>query len=173
MLSQNATQGTAVFNRRQQNQLTGYELVTPLLGQLVGNVEQSTHVVRHGHIAGIALNFRQVLNFLRHGLSYPAGLNPHLFEQRFNGASLLVQQGLHQMHGLDEVMVFANRDGLRIRQRGLQLAGELVDSHVLLSPKFVVNTDQPCGPDIPIALKLNVGASGGSSSWAERNSSEI
>ncbi|GAA0850649.1 hypothetical protein GCM10009113_32530 [Marinobacter szutsaonensis] len=70
------------------------------------------------------------------------------------------------MQRLNEVVVLANRERLRVRQRGLQFAGELVDSHVsvsLIQLADIWRTLWRFGY-IQIALHLNVGAAGGTSS---------
>jgi hypothetical protein len=74
--------------------------------------------------------------------------------------------------GLDEVVVFAYRNGLRVREGGLQFAGEFVDSHVFASPKFsdeypfLVSGYSDC-------FVFNVGASGGTSSFCGKNRQKI
>ncbi|MNQ87715.1 hypothetical protein D3C85_1029480 [compost metagenome] len=58
----------------------------------------------------------------------------HLHEQRLDGATLLVKQGQHQVYGFDGRVVVANRQGLGVGERQLQLAGQTVDSHGFVLP---------------------------------------
>jgi hypothetical protein len=51
------------------------------------------------------------------------------------------------VHRLNKVVIFSDRDGLCVREGGLQLAGQLVDSHVYF-PQISANTMVPWVADI-------------------------
>jgi hypothetical protein len=51
-------------------------------------------------------------------------------------AAVLVQQRDHEVNRLDELVIAPDRQTLGIRQRHLELAGQLVHPHANLSPLF-------------------------------------
>jgi len=85
--------------------------------------------IRNLDITGGAPQLRQGLTLFGNGLAHPARLHAHLFQQRLDGAALLVQERLHQVYRLDEIVIFTHGQRLGIGQSGLQFSGELVDSH--------------------------------------------
>ena len=57
-----------------------------------------------------------------------------LGQQVTGAATLLVQQGHHQVHRLDELVVASHGQALGVHERHLELAGQFVHSHCLFSP---------------------------------------
>jgi len=54
-------------------------------------------------------------------------------EQATNGAALLVKERNHDVYRLDELVILANRERLRLRKRHLKLACQFVQTHVKTS----------------------------------------
>jgi hypothetical protein len=58
-------------------------------------------------------------------LRFAAGL----VQERPHGATLLIQQRLHQVYGLDELVIAAERQRLAVGQGHLELGCEFVLAH--------------------------------------------
>ncbi len=126
---QDAPQLTAVLAGREHEQLAGNELIAALLRQLVGDVEQLVQIVAQQHLARRAFDFRQPLQGGRQLRTQLGHVGARFLEQRPRGAALLVEQGRHQVHGLDVLIVAAHRERLGIRQRRLELRRQFIHPH--------------------------------------------
>ncbi|MNG97126.1 hypothetical protein D3C79_562240 [compost metagenome] len=98
----------------QQHQLAGNELVALLLGQAVGLVEQARQVLGHVHVAGGVLDLRQLVEFFDHCLAQAIDVETNLHQQRLDRTTLLFDQRLQQVQGLDGGVIHANGQGLSI-----------------------------------------------------------
>ncbi len=106
-------------------------MVAFLLREAVSLVEQTRQILRHVHVAGRILQFRQLIKLFGQRLAQPIDVETHLHQQRFDRPALLLKQRLHQMQGFDGRMVETNSNGLGIGKRKLQLAGQTIDTHVI------------------------------------------
>ncbi len=113
----------------EQHQLAGDELVTLLLGQAIGLIEQARQVLGEIHIAVGILDLGQLVQLFGEGLAQAGEVEADLAQQRENGTALLFEQGREEVQRLDGRMVVANGQGLGIRQGELQFAGETVYTH--------------------------------------------
>ncbi|MNN41133.1 hypothetical protein D3C81_1552330 [compost metagenome] len=105
----------AVFvHGREQHQFTGDELVTLLLRQAIGLVEQTRQVLRHIHVAGRVLDFWQLVELFAQRLAQAVDVKAHLHQQRLDRTTLLIDQRLQQVRRLDGGMVHTNGQGLGI-----------------------------------------------------------
>ncbi len=104
-------------------------MVAFLLREAVSLVEQTRQILRHVHVAGRILQFRQLIKLFGQRLAQPIDVETHLHQQRFDRPALLLKQRLHQMQGFDGRMVETNSNGLGIGERKLQLAGQTIDTH--------------------------------------------
>jgi hypothetical protein len=118
-----------IFERREHEQLARYVLIAPLLGKLVGDVKQAVEVVRDMNVAGGARDFRERIEIARQLGAKLVDIATGLGEQRTNGAALLIDQCEQHVRGLDDLMVPAERQRLRIGERRLELAREFVLPH--------------------------------------------
>ncbi len=123
-----------VFEGGQDEELAGDVLVTALLRDLVGEVQQPPEVVRQVHLAARAFHLRQSVERFTQLRAQRVDVGSALVEQRPHGAALLVQQGLHEVHGLDDLVVAPQGKRLRFLQRGLELGREFVLAHGGLCP---------------------------------------
>ena len=145
LAEQQLAQLAVLVHGGQQHQLAGNELVALLLGQAVGLVEQARQVLRHVHVAGGVLDFRQLVEFFHQCLAQAIDIEAHLHQQWLDRAALLFEQCLQQVHGLDGRVVHAYGQGLGIGYCKLQLAGQTVYSHGVPSFKGQVGAmDSAC-----------------------------
>ncbi|MNZ58444.1 hypothetical protein D3C78_764510 [compost metagenome] len=98
----------------EQHQFAGNELVALLLGQAVGLVEQARQVLRHVHVAGGVLDFRQLVELFAQRLAQAVDVKAHLHQQRLDRTTLLIDQRLQQVRRLDGGMVHTNGQGLGV-----------------------------------------------------------
>jgi hypothetical protein len=84
-------------------------LVAALLRQLVGEIEQLVQIIGEMHFTGIALHLGQTLQCLIQLRAQLIEIGARLVEQRPHRSTLLFQHGLHEMQGLDVLMVAAHR----------------------------------------------------------------
>jgi len=97
-------------------------LILTLLRQLVGYIEQAPQVIGNMHIAGHAFNTGEVLQRLTQLGAQAVDIDIGLTQQMSHTAALLIQEGDHEMQGLNELMIPPHRQTLGIRQRHLKLA---------------------------------------------------
>jgi hypothetical protein len=128
-LFQGIAECALVLQRRQHEHFAGDELVAALLCQLVSEIEQFQKVAGNLHIAPGTFDLGQTIQHLTKGGPEAGHVDAALGQQRTDGAAVLIQQGDHDMHGLDELLVAAERQALRIRQGRLEFAGQFVHSH--------------------------------------------
>ena len=128
-----------VLRRRQQKQLAGDELVAALHRVLVGQVEQVVEIARNTHLAAVAFHLGQALHgLLQRGLQ-PADIGAGTLQQRTRAAVVLLEQGQQQVLRLDELVVQADSQALRIADGLLEFGGELVETHGIV----LVNESNP------------------------------
>ena len=121
--------------RSKDEELAGNVLVVTLLGELVGQVEQLAEIVAEVHVAAGTFDFRQAIARLAELRTHQIDVNAGLGQQTADRATLLIEQRNHQMDGFDELVVLADRQGLRIAQCHLEFTREFVHSHGAF-PKF-------------------------------------
>ncbi len=99
----------------EQHQFAGDELITFLLSQAISLVEQARQVLRHVHVAGRVLDFRQLVELFAQLLAQAVDVKAHLHQQGLDRTTLLFKERLHQVRRLDGRVVKAHRQGLGIR----------------------------------------------------------
>src|ERR1700681_4808094 len=138
----------AILERRQHEQLARYELVTALLRQLVGDVEHAVQVVGDVYVPGGAFDPRQPFQQRQQSRAQLIDVRAGLQQQRTHRAAGAVQHRQHQVRGLEELVIAAQRERLRVGERLLEPAGELVHPHGVLPFKldvrFVGTNARPC-----------------------------
>ena len=77
--------------------------------------------------------------------SQRVGISARSGQQRAYAAPILVKQGHHQVGWLNELMVTADRQTLRVSQRHLKLCRQFVHPHDRLTPKSTAH-DVPDSP---------------------------
>ncbi|CRM89579.1 hypothetical protein [Pseudomonas sp. 22 E 5] len=112
-----------VVHRGEQHQFAGDELVTFLLGQTIGLVKQARQILRHIHVAGRVLDFRQLVELFAQLFAQAVDVKAHLHQQRLDRTTLLFEKRLHQVRRLNRRVVEADRQGLGVRECQLQFAG--------------------------------------------------
>jgi hypothetical protein len=117
------------IQRPQDEQLAGDVLVTPLLRQLVGQVQDLDGVVRQADLAGRTAHARQAVQALAQLGAQLVDAHAGPGQQVPAGAAVLVQQRDHYVFGLDQLVVAPRRQALRIGEGQLKLAGQFVHSH--------------------------------------------
>ena len=90
---------------RQQHQLAGDELVALLLRQAISLIEQTRQILRHIHVAGRILDFRQLVELFAQRLTQAVDVKADLHQQRPDRTALLFKQRLHQVRRLDARMI--------------------------------------------------------------------
>ena len=100
-----------------------------LLRQLVGGVEQAAEVIAHRQVAGLPGHLGQRVQRLAQPFAQQRHVDPGLGQQRPAAATGLVEQRGQHMHRLDDVVVAAHGQRLRIGQGFLEVGGELVHPH--------------------------------------------
>ena len=128
-LLENGLERRGVVQRREHEQLAGDVLVIPLLRQFVGQVEELVQVIGDMQFATGAFDFRQAVERVAQLRAKQVDVDAGLREQAAHGAALLVQQRHHDVGRLDELVVQADRQGLGLGERHLELAGQFVHSH--------------------------------------------
>ena len=118
-----------VVGQREQEHFGGDELVAALLRFLVGQVEQVVEVARNADLAALPFDLGQAVDRLVQRALQRADIDAGARQQRCGAAVLLVEQGQQQVLRLDELVVVADRQALRIGQRLLELGGEFVETH--------------------------------------------
>src|SRR5206468_1497670 len=118
-----------VLEPRQHEQLTGDELVTALLRQLVGDVEHAVQVVGDVNVPGCALDLRQALEQPQQSRAQLVDVRTGLQQQRPHRAAGAVQHRQHHVRGLQELVIAAERERLGVGERLLQAAGEFIHAH--------------------------------------------
>jgi len=104
------------------------------LRQLVGEVQELSQSVGHAHVAAGTGHLGQPLQRLAEAGTQAVDIDIGLGQQVAHGAAVLVEQRHHQVHRLDELVVAAERERLRVRQGHLELAGKFVHAHGLRPP---------------------------------------
>ena len=98
--------------------------------------KQLAELVRAVHLARRALDGRQAVERLAELRAQHVHVDAGLREQAAHGAALLLEQRGHQVHGLDELVIAADGERLRVLQRLLELGRQLVHSHERFGPEF-------------------------------------
>jgi hypothetical protein len=114
---------------REHEQLARDVLVAALLRELVRHVEELAELVADVDLAAAALDARQPVDRFAELRAQQVDVGAGLRQQAAHGAALLVHERDHEVRRLDELVVLSDREGLRIGQRHLELAGQFVESH--------------------------------------------
>ena len=120
-----------VVEGREHEQLAGDELIAALLRQLVGDVEQAVQVVGDVDLAGRALDLRQPIELRAELRSAAVDVDARLDQERLRRCRPAVEQRRHHVRRLDELIVAADAQRLRVGQRLLEAAREFVHAHGL------------------------------------------
>ena len=122
-----------VIAGREQKHLRGDELVAALLRGLVGQVEQVVQVAPDLDFSAVAFHLGQPFDgIVQRGLQR-RDIAARARQQRSRPTVGVVDQGQQQMLRLDELVVAADCQTLRIGQRLLELGGEFVETHGISS----------------------------------------
>ena len=119
----------AVLEGREQEVLARDVLVAALLRELVGDVEQALQVVRDMHLAGAALDLRQLVERGDEVGAQPCDVAARLLQHRARPAALLLEQGEQHVGRLDDLVVAPERERLGLGEGLLEAGGQLVLSH--------------------------------------------
>ena len=98
-------------------------MVALLLRQPISLVKQARQILRQVDVAGWILDFAQLVELFTQGQTQAVDIKTDLHQQWLDRATLLLKQRLHQMQRLDGCVIQPHSQGLRIRERELQLAG--------------------------------------------------
>jgi hypothetical protein len=128
-LAQRTAHRAAVLERGEHEQLGGDVLVVALLGELVGLVQQPIELVAHMDVAAGALHCGQSVEQIAEGGAQTIDVDVRTGQQVPHRAALLVQQGNHQVDGLDKLVIPTDGQALSICQGHLKLCGQLIHSH--------------------------------------------
>ena len=128
-LFQRIAERALVLQRRQHEHFAGDELIAALLRQLVGEIEQFQQVAGNLHVAAGSFDLGQTIQHLTKGGPEAGHVDAALGQQRTHRTAILIQQGDHDVHGLYELLVAAERQTLSVREGGLEFAGQFVHSH--------------------------------------------
>ena len=120
-----------VVGQREQEELAGDELVAALGRLLVGEVEQVAEIARNADLAALALDLGQALDRLAERLLQLGDRDARAREQRRGAAVLLVEHRRQQVLRLDEAVVVAERQALRVGERLLELGRQFVETHAI------------------------------------------
>ncbi len=96
---------------------------------LVGQVEQVVEVARDGDLAALPLDLGQPLDRRLERRLQPGHGDPGARQQRRRAAVFLREQRGEQVLRLDEAVVVAQRQALRVGKRLLELGGQFVETH--------------------------------------------
>ena len=108
-IAQQFSQTMLPAERCEHKQLAGYELVAPVLGQLVHDIEQAVQLIGNMHLAGRPLDLRQPVDRLAQLRAQQVDIGARLGEQVPYAAALLIQQRDHQVHRFDKRVVATER----------------------------------------------------------------
>ena len=100
-----------------------------MLGKLIGEIEQSVEVVAEQNLAGRSFHFGQAVERGGEVGAQLGHIDAGFLQQRTCGTALLVEQGRHQVHRLDVLIVATNGERLGIGQGRLEFGRQLVHSH--------------------------------------------
>src|SRR5438309_3706085 len=123
------SRASAILERRQHEELARDELVAALLRELVGDVQHPVQVVGDVYLAGGALDLGQSVEERQQPRAQLVDVGPRLHEQRAHRAARAIEHRQQDMRGLDELMIAAERERLRVGQRLLKAAGQSVHAH--------------------------------------------
>ena len=145
---QDITQLTSILETCQDEHFRGDELVLPLLGILVAQIQHPPQLGRELYIAVDTADFRQTIQLLGQTIAQCGDIRPGQGQQRTNGAPFLIQQGQHQVQGFDELMIATQCQRLGIGDRDLKLAGETIQTHFALpssiTTRLIELMSRPC-----------------------------
>ncbi len=120
----------AFFLQRRQHEQLGADVgVLALLGEFVGQIQQARQGVGDLHIAASAADLRQALQRLVELRTQQLEIDAGLGEQWPHCAAVLIEQGDHDVGRLDELMIAAQREALRVAQGQLKFVGQFVHAH--------------------------------------------
>src|SRR4030095_11614589 len=118
-----------VVGEREQKQLAGDKLVAALGRFLVGEVEQVIELAGNRDLPALPFDLWQAADRLgQRGLESGDGA-PRAGQQRRAAAVFLLQERGEQVLRLDEAVVVAQREALRIGQGLLELGRQFVEAH--------------------------------------------
>ncbi len=140
------SQLSLVGESRQDDGFAGDEFIPVFLRCLVSLIQKPAQLIGHGDVSAIALNLGQTLQDVIQSLAQCRQIKAGLRQQGPYRAAFLIKQTDHQVDRLNKIVVITQRQRLRIRQRGLQLACQLIHSHH--SPQRIsFRTAQESGSD--------------------------
>ena len=119
-LLQDAAEIVLRLQRREHEQLARDVFVAALLRELIGDVQELREIVGDVDFARRALDGRQAVERLAELRAQHVHVHAGLGQQAAHRAALLLEQRRHQMDRLDELMVAADRERLRVGERLLE-----------------------------------------------------
>ena len=126
---QHAAERALVLEGGEHEQLARDVLVAALLRELVGDVQELQQLVRRMHLARGALHRRNAADLFEQARAQQADVDAGAIEQGARAAALLVEKREHEVRGLDELLVAADGERLRVRQRQLELGSQSIHAH--------------------------------------------
>ncbi len=122
-----------VVGQRQQKEIRADELIFPLLGQTVREVEHATEVGADLDVASGLADRGQLLDEALQPRSETIDTGAGLRQQLTGTATLLVEQREQHMRRIDLRVIPADSHGLRIGQCLLEVGRQFVGSHSVTS----------------------------------------
>ena len=102
------------LQHREREQLARDELIPPLGGELVAQVQTTAELVAHGHVARIAVHGGRTIEDLAEPRAQPVDVDVGAGEQVPDTAPLLIEQCDENVGGLDRRVVPPHRETLGI-----------------------------------------------------------
>ncbi len=129
LLFEQAARRALVVGQRQQEQLAGDELVAALRRFLVGQVQQVVEIAGNRDLAAGPLDFRKISDRRLERRLHLGHRDAGTRQQRRGAGVFLREQCREQVLRLDEAVVVAEGETLRVSERLLELGRQLVESH--------------------------------------------
>ncbi len=132
VLARESAEFALVVGHREQEHLACNEAVTASLRLLVGSVQQRIQFAAYLHLAVAALHLRQAFDQAIKRLRQRYDVDASSLQQRPGASVALPQHRQQHVRRIDVLVVMADRNRLRIRQRFLEFCGQFVEAHVLI-----------------------------------------
>jgi hypothetical protein len=124
------------LRRREQEQLARDIRVATLLRELVRDVQELAELVADVDFARRAFDAWDAVERLAELRAQQIQIGAGFGEYARHAAALLLEQGRHHVHGLDELMVASNRKRLRVGKGLLKVCRQLVHAHEWALPSL-------------------------------------
>ncbi len=129
VLAQHLAERALVLQGREHEQFAGDVLILALLGEFVGDIEDAVQIIGDVHIALRALDFGQPVQGFAELRTQFVHVHIGLRQQVAHRAALLIEQRDHDVLRLDELVIAADGERLRVGQGLLEFTGQFVHTH--------------------------------------------